>query len=84
MVGEDEHITSDLGEAAYLSLILGFPDEFDRRTPSRVYFIFRGDKEFMEMKSMDYQEGRAKVDAKSMSEMIKSLKRTVSTTRTVK
>lgn len=68
-----------MGEAAYLSIILGFPEEFDRRNPNRVFFVFKGDLEFMKMKASDYQEGRAKVDAKSMAEMIKSLKRTVST-----
>lgn len=82
MVGEEEYITCDLGEAAYLSIILGFPTEFDRRNPNRVFFVFKGDLSFMEMKALDYQEGRAKVDAKSLSEMIKSLKRTVGTTKT--
>ena len=78
---EDEFITSDLGLAAYLALIVGFPEEFDRRNPRRVFFIFRGDKEFLEMKEIDYQEGRTRVDAKAFEGMIRSLKRSVVTTK---
>lgn len=72
---EDEYITSDLGEAAYLALILGFPEEFDRRNPRRVFFIFKGDKAFMEMKAKDYQEGKDR--CKSFFDMTKSLKNAV-------
>lgn len=82
MVGEDEYITSDLGEAAFLSMIMGFPQEFDRRNPNRVFFVFKGDKQFLEMKVADYHEGKGKF--KMFMEMVKSLKSAISPSRNTK
>lgn len=72
-----EHVTSDIGEAAYLKL-LGFKiTGFDRSNPNRVAFIFQGDAELLRMKAMDYEEFRTKVDARAFADALKSLKKSV-------
>lgn len=70
-----EHVTTDLGEAAYLKM-LGFPLSFDRTSP-RIVFIFKGDSELIQMKALDYYEYRARVDAKSYADTLKALKKTI-------
>jgi hypothetical protein len=70
-----EHVTTDLGEAAYLKM-LGLPLSFDRSNP-RIIFIFKGDEELIKMKAMDYYEYRTKVDAKTYSDTLKSLKKSI-------
>jgi len=72
---EGEHVTSDIGEAAYLKS-MGFPITFDKSLP-KILFRFRGDEESIKMKSIDYYEFRGRVDARTLVETLKSLKKTV-------
>lgn len=71
-----EHVTSDIGEAAYLKS-LGFPISFDRRNPARVACVFKGDPELLQMKAMDYYEYRANIDAKSYFDALRQVKKSI-------
>lgn len=73
---EGEHVTSDIGEAAYLKM-LGFPLTFNRINPARVTCIFKGDKQLLQMKAMDYYEYRTKVDAKTYGDTLRGIKKSI-------
>jgi len=72
---QGEHVTTDIGEAAYLKAI-GFVITFDKSSP-KILFKFRGDESAIQMMATDYYEFRARVDARTLVETLKSLKKTV-------
>lgn len=73
---DNEHITSDMYEAAYLKT-LGFNPTFDRSEPNRVRCIFKGDKEFFQQRAFDFYEERAIGNMKTYADNLKALKKSI-------